>query len=222
MKQKHQISLILIIQALLVVVVTGAIGFRLMPAGVPGEWEWSRLADWAVLKWDGLMIAGAGVLIYAGFAATGLHLLGTARSRVYEAACVAGLLFASICIQIIVPMGAPAGYDLTKWAAVNYIPGSAGYFQVAREKASGDAWKFLADYPVWIRTQDVFHIGTHPPGLIAAQCVLLRTMERNPRLAARFWIICLPRSTRVFGFSPTQMIARSRAASGRACTRRPS
>ncbi len=183
MKQKHQVTLILIVQALLVVVVTVAIGYRLMPVGVPGEWEWNRLADWAVLKWDGLMIGGAGVLIYAGFAATGLHLLGTARSRVFEAACVGGLLFASICIQIIVPMGAPAGYDLTKWAGVNYIPGSAGYFQVAREKASGDAWKFLADYPVWIRSQDVFHIGTHPPGLIAAQCILLRTMERNPRLA---------------------------------------
>ena len=92
-------------------------------------------------------------------------------------------MFASICIQIIVPMGAPAGYGLTKWAAVNYIPGSAGYFQVAREKAANDPWKFLAEYPVWIRTQDVFHIGTHPPGLIAAQCVLLRTMGRNPRLA---------------------------------------
>jgi len=183
MNQKHQVTLILIIQALLVVGVTVAIGFRLMPVGVPGEWEWNRLADWAVLKWDGLLIAGAGVLIYAGFAATGLHLLGTARSRGFEAACVGSLLFASICIQIIVPMGAPAGYDLTKWAAVNYIPGSAGYFQVAREKASDDTWKFLADYPFWIRSQDVFHIGTHPPGLIAAQCILLRTMERSPRLA---------------------------------------
>src|SRR5262249_34113609 len=52
----------------------------------------------------------------------------------------------------------------------------------AREKAASDPWKFLAEYPDWIRTQDVLHIGTHPPGLIVAQCLLLRTMEQNPRL----------------------------------------
>ena len=101
---------------------------------------------------------------------------------VFEGACLAGLLFAAICAQVIVPMGAPAGYDLTKWASVNYLPGSAGYFQVARQKAAADPWKFLAEYPDWIRSQDVFHIGTHPPGLIAAQCLLLRTMDQNPRL----------------------------------------
>ena len=81
MNRKQQVTLILIVQALSVALVTVAIGFRLMPVGVPGEWEWNRLADWAVLQWDGLVIAGSGVLIYAGFAATGLHLLGTARSR---------------------------------------------------------------------------------------------------------------------------------------------
>ena len=122
---------------------------------MPGEWEWNRLADWAVLSWDGLAIAVVGVAMYAGFAALGLRLLSAPRSRVFEGACLAGLLFASICIQVIVPMGAPAGYDLTKWASVNYLAGSAGYFQIARQKAAGDPWKFLADYPDWIRSQDV-------------------------------------------------------------------
>ena len=42
---------------------------------------------------------------------------------------------AAIAVQVIVPMGAAPGYDLTKWAAVNYLPGSAGYFKVARQQA---------------------------------------------------------------------------------------
>ena len=85
---------------------------------------------------------------------------------------------------MIIPCGAAPGYDLTKWAAANYLPGSAGYFKVARQQAVRDPWKFLADYPRWIRDQDSLHIGTHPPGLIAVQCLLIGVMERQPSLAA--------------------------------------
>ena len=121
---------------------------------------------------------------YAAFVALVFHLLSGKRSRIFEAASVLGLLFAAVCIQVIVPMGAPAGYDLAKWATVNYLPESTGYFEIARHRASPDPWKFLADYPDWIRTQDVFHIGTHPPGLIAAYCVVLRVTHANPGLTA--------------------------------------
>ena len=183
MHQKHQVTLILILQALLVVMVAVAVGSRVLPVGVPGEWEWNRLAAWATLPPDGLTIACAGVAAYAAFAAFGQRLLAVNRSRMFEVACLTGLFFAAVGIQVIVPMGAPAGYDLTKWASVNYLPGSAGYFQIARQKAAADPWKFLAEYPDWIRSQDVFHIGTHPPGLIAAQCLLLGIMEHNPALA---------------------------------------
>jgi hypothetical protein len=183
MHQKHQVTLILFFQALLVVMVAAAVGFRWMPVGVPGEWEWNRLADWATIPWGGLAIACSGVAAYAAMAALGLRFLTKDRSRVSESACVLGLFLVAVGTQVIVSMGAPAGYDLTRWAAVNYLPGSAGYFQIARQKAAGDPWKFLAEYPDWIRTQDVFHIGTHPPGLIAGQCLLLGTMEKNPAVA---------------------------------------
>src|SRR5208282_3553107 len=93
-----------------------------------------------------------------------------------------GLFLMAIAVQVIVPTGAPDGYDLTKWASVNYLPSSTGYFKVAREQAAGDPWKFLSDYPRWIRSQDSLHIGTHPPGLIATQCLLLQTMKANPGL----------------------------------------
>ena len=186
MSQKRQVPLILLLEALLVVIVAAAVASRWVPVGVPGEWEWNRLADWATLPWDGLAIAVAGVAVYAGFVGARVaSAFAPSRSRMFEAACVTGLYFASVCIQVIVPMGAPAGYDLTKWASVNYLPGSTGYFQIARQKAAADPWKFLADYPEWIRNQDVFHIGTHPPGLIAAQCLFLRVMEQNPGLTRR-------------------------------------
>ena len=184
MSQKRQLVAILLLQAFLIVAVTAALATKLLPAGVPGEWEWNRLPASAVLRWDGLSIALLGVAVYAAFVALGLRILSTKRSHIFEAAAVLGLFFASICIQVIIPMGAPAGYDLTKWASVNYLPGSSGYFQIAREKAATDPWKFLADYPDWIRSQDVFHIGTHPPGLIVTQCLLLRAMDQNPRLTA--------------------------------------
>jgi methylthioxylose transferase len=184
MIQKLQVVAIFLLQAVLIVVLIAALAFRLLPPGVPGEWEWMRLPDWAKLRSDGLTIASAGVAVYAAFVALGLRTLSVKRSHLFEAASLIGLLFASVCIQVIVPMGAPAGYDLTKWASVNYFSGSSGYFQIARQKAAVDPWKFLADYPDWIRTQDNLHIGTHPPGLIVAQCLLLRAMDQNPRVRA--------------------------------------
>jgi hypothetical protein len=143
MSQKRQLAAILLIQALLIVAVTVALATRLLPTGVPGEWEWNRLPDRAALPWDGLSIASLGVAVYAAFVALALRVLSTRRSHILEAAAVLGLFFASICIQVIIPMGAPPGYDLTKWASVNYLPGSSGYFQIARQKATtdpGNSW----------------------------------------------------------------------------------
>ncbi len=180
MIQKLKVPATLLLEACLIVVVTAALAFRLLPTGVPGEWEWNHLADWAKPQWDGIAIAALGVAAYSAFAALGFRALSVKRSHMFELASLIGLFFASLCIQVIIPMGAPSGYDLTKWASVNYLPGSSGYFQIARQNAAPNPWKFLADYPDWIRTQDVFHIGTHPPGLIVAQCLLLRVMDQNP------------------------------------------
>jgi hypothetical protein len=184
MSQKLRLFAILLLQAVMIVVLIGALAFRLLPTGIHGEWDWNRLPDWAKLRWDGLTIAAVGVAVYAAFVALGLRALSVKRSHMFEATSLLSLFFASVCIQVIVPMGAPAGYDLTKWASVNYLSGSSGYFQIARGKAAADPWKFLAEYPEWICTQDNLHIGTHPPGLIVAQCLLLRVMDQNPRVRA--------------------------------------
>ena len=179
-KNAVRIWLILIVQAVLVSLVVIAVYSRRVPLGVPGEWEWLRVKFPPVWQW--LCLAGLGVAAYVGFVALGFKVLTVRSSRRAEAAWLIGLLAAAIAVQVIIPSGAASGYDLTKWAAANYLPGSAGYFKVARQQAVRDPWKFLADYPRWIRDQDSLHIGTHPPGLIAVQCVLIGVMEWQPSL----------------------------------------
>ena len=206
--------LILIVQAALVFLVACAMGSALVPLGVPGEWEWLRVK--APPPWDGLLLAVLGVAVYASFAGLGYKALARNRSPRAEATWLTGLLAAAIAAQMVVPIGAAPGYDLSKWAAVNYLPGSSGYFKIARQQAIRDPWKFMADYSHWIRNQDSLHIGTHPPGLIAAQCVLMKVMEHNPRLAG-FLLDHMPETVamgfRVFGGNDPQPLSRTERAS---------
>ncbi len=171
----------MILQSALVTLLAIAVGSRRVPLGIPGEWEWLRVQFPPVSLW--FCLAGLGVAAYAGFVGLGLRVLTSTSSRRVEACGLAGLFAAAVAIQVTIPLGAPSGYDLSKWAAANYLPGSAGYFQVARQQAVRDPWKFLRDYPRWIRDQDSLHIGTHPPGLIAVQCLLIELMEKQPSLA---------------------------------------
>jgi hypothetical protein len=171
--------LILAVEALLVVALLAAIRRKLMPLGIKGEWEWLRVTIAPPL--DGLLEAGLAVAAYSAFVALGLRALGRgAPSRLREGGWLAGLAAAAVTVQVLIPVGAPDEYDLTKWAYVNYFSPSTGYYKVAKQEAAADPWRFLAEYPAWIRSQDSLHIGTHPPGLIAVQCLLLRTMEANP------------------------------------------
>jgi hypothetical protein len=173
---------ILLVQFGLVIGLLVGIRARLVPLGIRGEWEWMRLPAWAWPVWESLLLAVLAVVAYSAFAAWGLRAFSAGASPRSEPLWVVGLLVTAIVVQAIVSIGAPAGYDLSKWAGVNYLPASAGYFKIAREQAAPDPWKFLSEYPVWIRSQDSLHIGTHPPGLIATQSLLLQTMKANPAL----------------------------------------
>jgi hypothetical protein len=179
---RWRLRLILIIQAALVVLLTVAVHTGRMPLGIRGEWEWRRLADEVRLLWGSFAFALASVGVYAALVGWGHRSLKGPSSRWAEARWLTALCGGSLAVQVAIPLGAPYGYGLTKWAYVNYSTGATGYFQIARDQAVRDPWQFLARYPEWIRGQDSLHIGTHPPGLIAAQCILLRTMERSPAL----------------------------------------
>ena len=179
---RRKIWLILLAQGALVALLTAAIASKRMPLGIPGEWEWLRVHARPSLV--GLFLSGLAVAAYCGFVALGLRAVASPRlAPPREAGWLAGLLGASIAIQVLIPTGAADEYDLTKWAYVNYFGASTGYYQVARKQAVADPWRFLVEYPVWIQSQDSLHIGTHPPGLIVTQCLLLRAMEQNPGLA---------------------------------------
>lgn len=202
--------LILIVECTLVIVVAIAVGAGLMPLGVPGEWEWLRVD--VPPPFDGMALALLAVGLYAGFVALGLKLIAARSSRRTEVAWLIGLWVAALGVQVVVPMGAAEGYDLSKWAAVNYLPGSAGYFKVARQQAMRDPWKFLAEYPEWIKGQDSLHIGTHPPGLIALQCFMIGVMDRNPGLTGLL-LEHMPSNVdmgfRIFGAKDPQPLSRA-------------
>jgi hypothetical protein len=199
---RYRVWVILLGQALLMGAFLAGVRIGLMPLGVRGEWEWMRLPDWAALSWVWLALAGLSVLAYSGFVALGLRALARSGSRWREPAWLTGLLLIGIGVQVMIPTGAPPGYDLTKWAAVNYLPSSSGYFKIARRVALADPWRFMKEYPDWIRSQDSLHIGTHPPGLIVLQCLLLETMHANTGLAS-FLLAGMPASVdagfQVFG-----------------------
>ncbi|QEH37977.1 hypothetical protein OJF2_65730 [Aquisphaera giovannonii] len=176
--------LILLVQAALVAALVVAVAGRRLPLGIPGEWEWLRTPAPTTLI--GPMLAGMAVVGYAVIVAAGLRSLADARrpaGLVREGCWLATLVIAAIAIQAIIPTGAPGGFGLEKWGYANFTPSSSGYFRVAREQAARDPWAFLANYPTWIQGQDTLHIGTHPPGLIVAQCLLMRAMERSPGVA---------------------------------------
>jgi methylthioxylose transferase len=175
--------LILILQAALVILLAVAVKTERLPLGVRREWQWERLKPTIPIPWGWLALASLGAVAYAVFVGLGLRSLRLRATRWAETPWLAALMAAAVAVQIAIPIGAPDEYDLTKWAYVNYLSGSTGYFKVARDQAAQHPWEFLARYPDWIRSQDSLHIGTHPPGLIVAQCILLRTLDQNPALA---------------------------------------
>ena len=134
-----------------------------MPLGIRGEWEWMRLRR---RRRSPVGLAGPGrggrgrVCRVRRAGPAGAR--ARRASRWAEARWLAALLAAAIGVQVVVPIGAPDEYDLTKWADVNYLPGSTGYFKIAREQAAQDPWKFLARYPEWIR-EPGFAAHRHPP-----------------------------------------------------------
>nr|WP_250846898.1 hypothetical protein [Aquisphaera insulae] len=179
-----RVLLLLLVQTTLVLLLAAAVARRWIPLGIPGQWVWLPAPAPKTLIAPAL--AALAVVGYGVFAAFGLKSLTDGRrppGRLREACWLAALLFAAIAIQAILPTGAADGFGLERWGYVNFAISSSGYHRIAREQAASDPWKFLADYPAWIRKQDTLHIGTHPPGLIALECVLLSSMQAHPGVA---------------------------------------
>lgn len=170
------------ISALLVVGLLAGIRSGRLPTGVVGEWEWLRIDASSSMAW--LLISAVAVAAYAGYAALGFRALGVPSRRGFrEISWVVGLTASAVAVQVLIAVGAPDEYDLSRWAYVHCFQGSTGYYDIARDRAAADPWKFLADYPKWIESQDALHIGTHPPGIIVTHAAVLAVMERHHGLA---------------------------------------
>src|SRR5579863_2110778 len=165
----------LIIAAL--AVVWGA-WFGSFPLGIPGEWEWNRVAPDGPFVWALLPPVAAAVL-YIGFVWLGERRVP--RCRAWElTAWIAGLIFCGFTWLWIVQESAPATYQLSKSAWVLYFRGSSGYFSEARDEAR-DLSAYLAGYEAKMAAGDVLHIGTHPPGLVVVFRGLIAVCETWPQ-----------------------------------------
>lgn len=153
---------------------------RILPLGIPGQWTWPMIV--VRPRPIDMILAGCGIGLYIGFAAIGFRGIHKV-ARMRESLWVAGLVMASVMVQLAVHSGAPDGFGLTKWVSVA-IPGSSGYFDVAKSRAMADPWRFWSEYPVWIQKQDALHVGTHPPGLFLASRAALGVMNTFPSMAS--------------------------------------
>ncbi|HEU5115686.1 MAG TPA: hypothetical protein VFT74_03340 [Isosphaeraceae bacterium] len=165
-----------------------AVSTHVLPLGVPGEWEWSRLHDpvWTSPA-QGLLLGLLGSVVlalYAGFVFWGFRDLSRAEtSKGGRALWVSALAVASVLTQIGLQSAAPEGFGLTKWTFSLHSSGSNGYYTLARSDAMSDPARFVRQYPGWIKKQDSLHVGTHPPGLFLIWRGVLGFWQSHPQAA---------------------------------------
>src|SRR5262249_55073957 len=106
--------LLTIVSAALLLPLAFLLRSRAWPLGVPGEWEWLRLAP-DVAPGE-IWLAALAVLAYTGCTALGLRFLQKRTTPTRECLALTGLLAAALGVQAAIPIGAPQGYGLAKWA----------------------------------------------------------------------------------------------------------
>lgn len=175
---RRAVDLSLATAALLVLGFLTVVHSRDLPLGVEGQWEWPRIHEPPPVA--GLLLAAAGAVAYGGLAAVGYRALGEpSPNHAREAGWVAGLAVSALALQVLIAVGAPGIFGLTKWSYVHFLRGATGYLEIARDQAGTDPWRFMAEYPEWIAARESNHIGAHPPGLIAMYAGLLTLTERH-------------------------------------------
>jgi hypothetical protein len=170
---------------LIVCGVMGGIASGTVPKGVPGEWTWNAPATG--LTAAELLAATATLVLVLAFSFIGERLLS---SRFGRGLTVFALFPVAAAVGVGWHLAAPAGYGLAKWPIASYNSGSSGYFTVANEQID-DLGAFMRAYPEWIKTQDVLHIGTHPPGLFV-EAELIQAFWRARPEAARAFLRSVP------------------------------
>lgn len=152
-----------------------------IPFGIPGEWVWERISvgsDDVRALWLGL-----GIGVVSGAVYIGCCVLGLKRVPVAAPAETAGWLAFITMAGFFWLFSAQSVSTHTaselKSVWVLYDPGASGYFTDSVLDAA-DTQEFLAGYEAKMASGDVFHIGTHPPGLFLANRILLAVSRQSP------------------------------------------
>lgn len=181
-----------------------------VPLGVPGEWVWWRIpyaGGNAALLLLGSLIAtpiAAGYLVLCRLGDPGPG----AESAWRRGLWLLALVLAGFAWLWVVQEAGPRDYDrLGRAPVVLFYPGFSGYFTEARR--AEDLPAYLAAYESLMARGDVLHLGTHPPGLIVGQRLLLDLFEANPGLT-RLTLALRPESVR----AATEVIVASQSVGG--------
>ena len=159
------------------------------PLGVPNEWVWNRSSapPTQIVGWAFPVLAA---ILYIGVVLAGWSFLK--RSGHWAWLCLPALLATAAIWQYALASFPNAGLGMERWPSSVYWPSTSGYFTIASEV--DDLPAFLRDYDEWIATQDSFHVGTHPPGLIILSRWWLDFFRNRPRASEQF-----------LDFTPTQI-----------------
>lgn len=182
------------------IIQTAIVIIPVIPLGISGEWEWSRHAllgpPLSLLSQFAPSIVGFSVLLFVAR-------LGDARLHRHHMRCVgdqprqrrgparaitALLLLALVTASWIWLLTAqrctPAPHRNLKSLWVLYDPSASGYFHEAVfEMESVGA--FLSGYPERMAEGEVYHVGTHPPGLFLLSRVMVDLCRSSPGTATR-------------------------------------
>ncbi len=160
-----------------------------IPLGVPSDnWVWDRITfDAAELKTTSLgwVVAGVATVAYLAFCMF-------ADRRVLEAnrwemtGWLAALVVVGAIWQGVVQECPPDPNRLSKTGWVLWLRGFQGYYLEAKTRASQEP-DYLAKYADRMREGDVLHFGTHPPGFIQLNKVVIGIVSRSPTLQG--WLL---------------------------------
>lgn len=153
------------------------------PLGFPGEWTWVRIGyteqEAATELFFSLLILlpiSGGWLFFVHWGARLISRVSTAVRTAWLAGLWASSFLLVAALQSLQPTPFP---QVKAWAL--FYPHSSGYFHVARYDMQ-TVEEFLAGYEARMAEGDVYHIGTHPPGLFLFHRFLWNSCENSPAL----------------------------------------
>ena len=169
-----------------------------VPLGISGEWVWERL------PWPTSLMAAAAQFVPAIAGATALICVAELGNRLFrqrqtidghERRSRRRIATAAACLMLFllvfgmwtwlktVERCAPAPHRHLKSLWVLYDPSSSGYFYEAAFRIKSTS-HFLSSYEERIQEGEVYHVGTHPPGLFVLSRWIVQLCRNVPLVSA--------------------------------------